>query len=47
MCRVAPAVAPRAALREIYDRKYALYQKTIACLDGLWDDMQRLIEKEN
>lgn len=47
MCRVAPAVAPRSELREIYDRKYALYQKTIACLDGLWDDMQRLIEKEN
>lgn len=47
MCRVAPAVAPRAELRDVYDRKYALYQKTIACLDGLWDDMQRLIEKEN
>lgn len=46
MCRVAPAVAPREELREIYDRKYALYQKTIACLDGLWDDMQRLIEEK-
>lgn len=44
MCRVSGTVEPRPALREIYDRKYALYCKTIACLDSLWDDMQKLAE---
>ncbi len=29
----------------IYDRKYALYCKTVTCLDGLWDDMQAMIEE--
>ena len=29
---------------EIYEKKYRLYLKTIECLDGLWDDMQKLIE---
>ena len=36
---------PNAALKAVYDRKYRLYQKTIACLDGLWDDMQEMIEQ--
>ena len=30
----------------IYDRKYALYCKTIECLDGLWTEMQAMIEEE-
>jgi L-xylulokinase len=30
----------------IYDRKYALYCKTIDCLDGLWTEMQALIEED-
>lgn len=45
MCRAAPAVYPDASKAEIYGRKYALYQKTIACLDALWGDMQQLIEE--
>lgn len=36
---------PNAELKEIYDQKYALYLKTIECLDGLWDQMQAYIEK--
>ena len=34
---------PEAA--KIYERKYALYKKTIDCLDGLWDEMQAFIEE--
>lgn len=30
----------------IYDRKYALYCKTIECLDSLWTEMQAMIEEE-
>ena len=47
MCRIAPAVQPRPEYARIYDRKYALYLRTIDCLDGLWDEMQALIEEEN
>lgn len=34
---------PNPAVTEIYDKKYALYCKTIDSLDGLWDEMQELI----
>ncbi|MCR5575706.1 MAG: carbohydrate kinase [Oscillospiraceae bacterium] len=44
MCEVSPAVLPDGAKAEIYAKKYALYKKTIEALDGLWDDMQALIE---
>ena len=44
MCAVSPAVLPDPAKAEIYAKKYALYKKTIDALDGLWDDMQALIE---
>lgn len=44
MCNIAPAVQPNPKLADIYTKKYALYVKTIDCLDALWDDMQRLIE---
>lgn len=37
---VAP-VMPNPALKEAYDKKYAMYLKTIECLDPLWNDMQR------
>lgn len=30
--------------REVYDRKYALYRKTIECLDPLWSEMQSVID---
>lgn len=45
MCSIALAVVPRAENIAVYERKYALYRKTIDCLDGLWDDMQALIEQ--
>lgn len=35
---------PNPAVTDIYDKKYALYKKTIDCLDGVWDDMQAFIE---
>jgi L-xylulokinase len=44
MCRVAPAVKPNASLRETYDKKYRLYLRTIEALDGLWDEMQTVID---
>ena len=47
MCQVAPAVLPDPSKAEIYRKKYALYQKTIDCLNPLWDDMQDLIEEEH
>lgn len=45
MCAIAPAVLPDPDKKAIYEKKYALYCKAIACLDGLWDDMQQLIEE--
>lgn len=43
MCTILPPVLPDPAKKEIYDQKYALYLKTIECLDPLWDQMQDLI----
>ena len=43
MCSVSPAIIPNLNLKEIYDKKYSLYKKTIICLDSLWNDMQNLI----
>ncbi|MBQ6322276.1 MAG: carbohydrate kinase [Lachnospiraceae bacterium] len=37
---------PNKELKEIYDRKYQLYVKTIECLDGLWDQMQEMVEAQ-
>ena len=45
MCRIAPPVLPNPDLAGIYGKKYALYQKVIDHLDGLWDPMQELIEE--
>ena len=45
MCKISPAVQPDPQKKSIYSRKYALYCKTIECLDGLWGEMQRLIEE--
>ena len=44
MCSVSPAVQPDPDKAEIYGKKYVLYKKTIEALDGLWDEMQTLIE---
>lgn len=38
-----PAVKPLLKNREIYEKKYALYKKTIACLDSLWSEIQKQI----
>ena len=38
---------PNQAASAAYDRKYALYCKTISCLDGLWDEMQTYIESSS
>ena len=46
MCSIGRAVQPNPAVKGIYEKKYALYQKTVACLDGLWDSMQELIEEK-
>jgi len=45
MCRIAPAVEPDAGAAAAYEKKYALYCKTIECLNGLWPAMQDYIEQ--
>lgn len=45
MCDISPAVHPDKTKAEIYNRKYNLYKKAIACLDPLWESMQALIEE--
>lgn len=44
MCRMRETVYPDSGRKEIYEKKYRLYQKTAESLDSLWDDMQRLAE---
>ena len=44
MTAVSRRYEPDRSVTGIYDRKYALYCKTIGQLDALWDDMQALIE---
>ena len=44
MSEVAAVYDPDPALKAVYDRKYAMYVKSIDLLDGLWDDLQTLIE---
>ncbi|MBO6138102.1 MAG: carbohydrate kinase [Lachnospiraceae bacterium] len=44
MTNIAPAVMPRADKKDIYDKKYALYCRLIDSLDGLWDEMQSVVE---
>ncbi len=46
MCNVSARAEPDPKVRDIYDKKYALYRRTIHCLDGLWPQMQALIEEE-
>lgn len=41
MCELVEPVMPNPELKETYDKKYAMYLKTIECLDSLWDDIQR------
>lgn len=46
MCRVCARLEPDPAVRTLYDRKYALYRNAISALDGLWPQMQEMIEGE-
>ncbi len=45
MCVIAPPVMPDRSVARIYKEKYELYQKAIESLDGLWDQMQALVEE--
>ncbi len=44
MCPVGSRFEPDSTAHAAYNGRYCLYKKLIACLDPLWDDMQRLIE---
>ena len=44
MTEIREAVMPNKALAEQYDKKYHLYVRTIECLDGLWNEMQKIVE---
>ena len=44
MTEIREAVMPNKDLAKVYDRKYHLYLRTIECLDGLWDEMQEMVE---
>ena len=44
MCPKGERVLPNAQNAAHYAKRYALYKKAIACLDGLWEDMQIAIE---
>ena len=44
MTSVARRYEPDPAWIETYNRKYRLYVRTLEQLDGLWDEMQAVIE---
>ena len=44
MASFSPVIQPDKSKAEIYNKKYALYVRAIECLDGLWDQMQELVE---
>lgn len=44
MTQISETIQPNPQLAEIYNKKYALYVKAIECLDGLWTNMQELVE---
>jgi L-xylulokinase len=46
MTSIASVVNPDISLKSLYDKKYALYQKAITCLDALWPEMQEVIDME-
>ena len=39
-----PVIQPDPEAVKVYEKKYQLYKKALASLDGLWDDMQALVE---
>lgn len=44
MSSVAGVFEPNRELADVYDWKYAMYVKSIGLLDGLWEDLQLLVE---
>ena len=46
MTGVSRRFEPNPTYTDLYDRKYRLYCRTIDCLDGLWSEMQAMIEEE-
>ena len=44
VCAVTSRLEPDMSAHKIYAQKYALYCKTIDCLDSLWPEMQSFIE---
>jgi len=45
MCSIAPAILPNPKKKAIYDRKYQMFLRVIEALDGVWDEMQCLIDR--
>ena len=45
MCRINEAILPRQWAHDEYEKKYQLYRKVIDALDGVWADMQNIIDK--
>ncbi|MGI6756141.1 MAG: FGGY-family carbohydrate kinase [Atopobiaceae bacterium] len=45
MVKLGKTYTPNAELSEIYDLKFELYKKTVACLDDLWDDFDLVQER--
>ena len=45
MCSIAPAVLPNPEKKAVYERKYRMFLRVIEALDGVWDEMQSLIER--
>ena len=44
MSRLAKRIVPIPENVEVYNRKYALYTKTVEALDGVWDAYQSFME---
>ena len=44
MAKFSPTIQPDQRRADVYDRKYRLYVRAIECLDGLWDEMQELVD---
>ena len=45
MCTVSSTVLPDEGNTKIYAAKYAMYRRVIDALDGVWDDMEKLIRQ--
>ena len=44
MASFSDTIQPDPAAADIYDKKYHLYVRAIECLDGLWDEMQAVVD---